>query len=141
MGVNIAHKKIDAETKVNKASDQAMYFFSTLNTLRIQSDEKRSNRNPINKIRKRMSSQSSLGSGSRGSSRRSRGSLSRSSLSRGSHRRKKSASSVNMKRISSQSSLGNGSERSMYSIDDVEDETSTVDTSSGDSSPKTAAWF
>ena len=136
LGVNIAHKKIDAETKVNNASEQATYFFKTLNKLRLESDEKRSHRNPINKIRKRMSSQSSIGSGSRGSSRVSRG-----SKSRGSHRRRKSSSSVNMKRISSSSSIGGASERSMYSIpDDITDETGS--TTSGDSSPsKTAAWF
>jgi hypothetical protein len=59
-------KKIDAETKVLKAHDQALYFFSKLNQLRAaQIDEKRASRNPIKNIRKRMSSAgSSVGSGS-----------------------------------------------------------------------------
>ena len=110
LGENIADKKIDAETKVNKASEQAIYFFSTLNRLRMQSDEKRSNRNPF-KIRKRMSSQSSMGSGSH---RR------QSSIGSGSHRRTHSYSSLNLKRINSQSSFGNGSQRSMNSIQSVD---------------------
>ena len=110
LGENIAYKKIDAETKVNKASDQAIYFFSTLNRLRMQSDEKRFNRNPF-KIRKRMSSQSSMGSGSH---RR------QSSIGSGSHRRANSYSSLNMKRINSQSSFGNGSQRSLNSIQSVD---------------------
>jgi len=96
LGENIAHKRIDAETKVNKASEQAIYFFSTLRKLRIQSDEKRSNRNVINKIRRRMSSQSSIGSGS--------------------HRRAHSGSSFSLRRTNSQSSCGNGSQRSLNSI-------------------------
>ncbi len=61
----MADKKIDAETKVLKAHDQALYFFAKLNQLRAaQVDEKRANRNPIKNIRKRMSAGSSVGSGS-----------------------------------------------------------------------------
>jgi len=124
LGRNIADKKIDAETKVIKASEQAFFFFSTLNKLRIQSDEKRSNRNPF-KIRKRMSSQSSLGSGSH------RRQSSKSSIGSGSHRRGNSYSSLNMKRINSQSSFGNGSQRSLNSIQSVDGvgDDKTVDTS------------
>lgn len=135
--MNIAHKKIDAETKVNKASEQASYFFKTLNRLRIETDEKRSNRNPILKIRKRISSQSSVGSGSRGSSRVSLGSKSRES-----HRRRKLTAPLNMKRMSSASSVGNASaERSMYSIDDVDDETASTISGASSQAPKSAAWF
>lgn len=61
----MADKKIDAETKVLKAHDQALYFFAKLHQLRAaQIDEKRSNRNPIKNIRKRMSAGSSVGSSS-----------------------------------------------------------------------------
>ncbi len=115
LGANIANKKIDAETIVNQACDQAVYFFSTLHKLRTQSDEKRS-RNPITKIRKRISSQSSIGSGSRGS-----------------HRRGGSVSSFNMKRISSSGSFGSD-RNSILNKGDAEDER-TVDTSSGSLSP------
>ena len=102
-------KKIDAETKVHKASEQAIYFFSTLHKLRtMQLDEKRINRNLIKKIRKRMSSQSSAGNGSH----RKGGSQS-------------SLGSVTLNRNNSQSSFGNGSQRSlnsMYSVIGVEDD-------------------
>lgn len=135
LGINIASKKIDAETKVNKASEQASYFFKTLNRLRTETDEKRSNRNPILKIRKRISSQSSVGSGSRGSSRVSLGSKSRES-----HRRKKQSASGNLKRMSSANSIGT-EERSMYSIDDVDDETASTTSGASSQAPKTAAWF
>ena len=112
LGENIADKKIDAETKVNRASEQAIYFFETLNTLRMRSEEKKS-RNPINKIRRRMSSQSSVGSGSRGSEK--------------AHRRKNS--SFSMKRVGSQSSnASNRSLNSIYSVDEGDD--STVATTS-----------
>jgi len=111
LGENIANKKIDAETKVNRASEQAIYFFETLNTLRMRSEEKKS-RNPINKIRRRMSSQSSVGSGSRGSQR--------------AHRR---SSSISMKRVGSQNSnASNRSLNSIYSVDEGDD--STVATTS-----------
>jgi hypothetical protein len=63
----MADKKIDAETRVLKANDQAIFFFTKLNQLRAaQVDEKRERRNPIKNIRKRMSSGagSSVGSGS-----------------------------------------------------------------------------
>ena len=137
LGVNIAHKKIDAETKVNKSSEQASFFFKTLNRLRTETDEKRSNRNPILKIRKRISSQNSVGSGSRGSSRVSLGSKSRES-----NRRKKPTAPLNMKRMSSASSVGNASaERSMYSIDDVDDETASTISGASSQPPKTGSWF
>ena len=111
LGENIANKKIDAETKVNRASEQAIYFFETLNTLRMRSEEKKS-RNPINKIRRRMSSQSSVGSGSRGSQR--------------AHRR---TGSYSMKRVGSQNSnASNRSLNSIYSVDEGDD--STVATTS-----------
>ena len=60
----MADKKIDAETKVLKAHDQALFFFTKLNQLRAAPvDEKRERRNPIKNIRKRMSSAgSSVGS-------------------------------------------------------------------------------
>lgn len=65
LGDEMSDKKIDAETKVNKPSEQSLYFFETLNKLRTNHlDEKRINRNPINKLRKRISSQSSLGNNS-----------------------------------------------------------------------------
>jgi hypothetical protein len=101
LGDEMSDKKIDAETKVHKASEQSIYFFSTLHKLReMHKDEKRINRNPIYQIKKRIGSQSSVGSGS-------------------AHHR-----------ISSQSSLGNdGSARSLnslYSVD-IEDDI-TVDT-------------
>lgn len=105
LGENIADKKIDAETKVNLASEQAVYFFSILKQIRTKSDEKRSKRNPIKKIRKRMSSQSSIGSGS--------------------HRRSNSNSSFSLKRINSQSSFTNSSQKSLnskYSVDGVGDD-------------------
>jgi len=109
LGENIADKKIDAETKVNRASEQAIYFFETLNTLRMRSEEKKS-RNPINKIRRRMSSQSSVGSGSRGS-------------------HKRTNSSFSMKRVGSQNSnASNRSLNSIYSVDEGDD--STVATTS-----------
>jgi hypothetical protein len=118
LGENIADKKIDAETKVNLASEQAFYFFSILKQIRTKSDEKRSKRNPIKKIRKRMSSQSSIGSGS--------------------HRISNSNSSFSLKRINSQSSFTNSSQRSLnskYSVDGVGDdktaETSATQTSRG----------
>ena len=61
----MSDKKIDAETKVLKAHDQALYFFSKLNQLRAaQIDEKRTSRNPIKSFRRRMSAGSSVGSGS-----------------------------------------------------------------------------
>eukprot|EP00536_Pseudo-nitzschia_multiseries_P001243 jgi/Psemu1/180477/e_gw1.15.63.1 len=109
----LSDKKIDAETNVNKASEQAVYFFSTLNKLRTAQADERSNRNPINKIRKKIGSQSSVSGGS--------------------HRRAGSLTtlgSISFKRINSQSSLGNASERSlasMYSVDGVDDD-KTVDT-------------
>lgn len=115
LGVNIANKKIDAETKVNQSCDQAVYFFSTLHKLRTQSDEKRS-RNPITKIRQRISSQSSIGSGSRGS-----------------HRRGSSVTSFNMKRINSSGSFGSD-RNSILTRGDAEDDR-TVDTSSRSLSP------
>mmetsp|Transcript_14776 Transcript_14776/g.41173 ORF Transcript_14776/g.41173 Transcript_14776/m.41173 type:complete len:149 (-) Transcript_14776:443-889(-) len=110
----LSDKKIDAETKVNKASEQAVYFFSTLNKLRTTlADEKRSNRNPINKIRKKITSGSSV---SGGSHRRA-----------GSHT---SLGSISLKRINSQSSIGTTSQRSlasMYSVEGLDDD-KTVDT-------------
>lgn len=122
LGENIADKKIDAETKVNLASEQATYFFSTLKIIRTQSDEKRSNRNPIKKIRKRMSSQSSRSSGS--------------------HRRTNSITSLSLKRINSQSSFGNGSQRSLnskHSVDGVGDD-KTVETSGTQTSRGSILW-
>jgi len=115
LGENLSDKKIDAETKINKASEQAIYFFSTLNKLRTtQLEGKRTNYNPINKFRKRMSSQSSLSGGS--------------------HRRVGSLTSlgnISLKRINSQASLGDASQRSlasMYSVDGVDDD-KTVESS------------
>lgn len=136
LGENIADKKIDAETKVNKASEQAIYFFSTLNKLRMQSDEKRLNRNPIKKIRKRMSSQSSIGSASH------RRANSISSLNSATHGRASSISSLNLKRINSQSSFGNGSQRSRNSIYDVVGDDKSVDTSGTHTSrgSKSSLW-
>mmetsp|Transcript_7735 Transcript_7735/g.18954 ORF Transcript_7735/g.18954 Transcript_7735/m.18954 type:complete len:311 (+) Transcript_7735:125-1057(+) len=99
LGANLANKKIDAETKVNKACDQAAFFFSTLNKLRLEYDETKS-RNPITRIRKRMSSQSSIGSGSRGS-----------------HRKAGSVSSFNMKRINSQGSLNSDRNSDEITVD------------------------
>ena len=134
LGENIANKKIDAETQVNKASEQAIYFFSTLQRLRIESDEKRLNRNPIKKIRKslgsvthrRVGSQSSFGSSS--------------------HRRTGSQSSViniSLKRINSQNSIGTGSQHSLNSIypvgDYIGDDNDTVATQSSRGS-RSAIW-
>lgn len=62
IGDEMSAKKIDAETKVCKSDEQSVYFFSTLNNLREKYlEEKRMNRNPINKLRKSLSSQSSTG--------------------------------------------------------------------------------
>lgn len=62
----MADKKIDAETKVLKAHDQAIFFFAKLNQLRTsQEDERRERRNPIKSIRKAITSAgSSVGSSS-----------------------------------------------------------------------------
>ncbi|MGK3752514.1 MAG: hypothetical protein ACI8RD_004818 [Bacillariaceae sp.] len=105
LGDEMSDKKIDAETKVHKASEQSIYFFSTLNKLREMHKEekrieKRINRNPIYQIKKRIGSQSSMGNGSANP------------------------------RISSLSSLGNdGSTRSLNSLYSVEVEDDiTVDT-------------
>lgn len=120
IGENISDNKIDAETKVNKSTEQAIYFFSTLQNLRTQQlEERRTSRNPIKKIRTKMSSQSSLTSSGT------------------SHVRTNSHSSVgkvNPCRIHSYVSLvdlANTSQRSlnsMYSIDGPDDD-KTVDTS------------
>jgi hypothetical protein len=59
----ISDKKIEAETKVLRAQDQSVYFFSRLNQLRAAHGDERRNRNPIKTIRRRMSS-SSVGASS-----------------------------------------------------------------------------
>ena len=59
----ISDKKIEAETKVLRAQDQSVYFFSRLNQLRAAQGDERRNRNPIKTIRRRMSS-SSVGTSS-----------------------------------------------------------------------------
>lgn len=154
LGESIADKKIDAETKVNKASDQAIYFFSTLNKVRMQADEKK-RKNPIKKIRKRMSGQSSVGScgsrshrrqssigsgshrrqsstnsiGSGGSRHRRQSSLN--SIGSGSHKRVNSFASLTLRRTNSNSSFANASQRSLNSIRSLDsiDDDKTVDTS------------
>lgn len=51
----MSDKRIEADIKVLKAEEQAIYFFSKLNQLR-QEEVQRTSRNPVKKLRRRISS-------------------------------------------------------------------------------------
>jgi hypothetical protein len=55
----MASKKVEAETKVLDGKSQARYFYSKLKEVR-ELEEIRKNKNPIRKIRKKMSVGASL---------------------------------------------------------------------------------